>query len=166
MPVDGKWVCREAEDRAGLLRRLIRSDEGSTLVELTLLLPVLFAILLMATELAMYMQRSILVVEGASVGARFGIGAGNGSNIAGMTQAAKSEAENVSGFSAAPSTFCTCSPGGAKVDCSSSCGTARASHYVQVTTSATIPGIFNITGLPASMRPSATSTMRVSWPGN
>lgn len=114
----------------------------------------------------MYIQRSILVIEAASVGARFGIIAGNASNTAGMTQAATNEAEGISGFSVSATTFCSCSPGGATTSCSTTCSTGyMASHYVQVTTSASVPGIFNVTGLPKTMRPSATSTMRASWPG-
>jgi Flp pilus assembly protein TadG len=148
------------------LKRLFRSDQGSTLVELSLLLPVVLLIILSATELGMYVQRSMLVIEAASVGARFGVIPGNASNTAGMTLASQTAAEGLSGFTVAASSFCACSPGGAQISCTSSCGsTASAPHYVQVTTSANVPGVFLVSGLPKSMQPSATTTMRASWFG-
>jgi len=144
----------------------VAAEEGSTLIELGLVLPVVIAIILGATQLAFYMQRSMLVVEAASVGARFGIIAGNATNTAGMQQAASNSAGSLSGFQATATTFCSCSPGGAQINCSSTCSSlATPSHYVQVTTSAMVPGLFKITRLPASLTPTATSTMRASWPG-
>ena len=142
----------------------VTNEEGSSLIELCVLLPAIILIILGSTESAFYIQRSIVVVEAASVGARYGVVAGNASNTAGMIAAAQSASENLGGFSATATAFCACSPGGAQVNCLSSCSSMVAiSHYVQVTTSATVPGLFNVAGLPSSLRPTATSTMRASW---
>ena len=141
------------------------NEEGSSLIEISLLLPIIVLILLSATQVGLYIQRTLVVIEAASVGARFGIISGNAGNMNGMVQAAQSASDGLSGFNAIATTFCSCSPGGALVSCSSSCSSGAVSHYVQVTASATIPAILQVTGLPASMHPAATSTMRASWPG-
>jgi len=146
--------------------RFAAAEEGSSLIELGVLLPVVIAIILAATELSFYVQRSMIIIEAASVGARFGIIAGNATNVNGMSQAAQNASDNLSGFSVSSTSFCSCTPGGTKVSCTSTCSSlVTISHYVQVTTSATVPGVFHVAGLPTSMHPTATSTMRASWPG-
>ena len=151
--------------RRALGKCFLADQSGSSLVELGVLLPAILAIILAVAEVAVYIQRSIVVVEAASVGVRFGVIAGNATNTAGMIQAAQNASGNLSGFTATAKSFCSCSPGGAQISCSSSCGSAAAiSHYVQVTTTAAVPGIFHIAVLPSSISPLAVSTMRASWP--
>ena len=149
-------------------RRFLAAEDGSSLIELGLLLPVAITIILAATECAVYQRGAIVVLEAASVGARYGIVAGNASDVAGMKKAAQNASQGLTGFTASATAFCSCSPGGSQVSCSVTCSNPQVamSHYVQVTTSATLPGAFHVAGLPTSMKPTATSTMRASWPGN
>ena len=145
--------------------RFLSDKSGSSLVELGILLPAVLAVILCVAEVAVYLQRSIVVIEAASVGARFGVIAGNATNTAGMIQAAQSASGGLNAFTATARAFCSCSPGGTQVSCSSSCASMVAiSHYVQVTTTAAVPGIFHIAVLPSSISPTAISTMRASWP--
>ena len=161
---DGDVQCES--HRRSYRQRFVAAEAGSALIELGLLLPVVLAIILAVSEVGVYLQRSMIVIEAASVGARFGVVPANVTNVTGMVQAAQNAAGGLSGFAANATTFCSCSPGGTQVSCSSTCGSLVAlSHYVQVTTSATVPGLFNISVLQTSIHPVAVSTMRASWPG-
>ncbi len=141
-------------------------DDGSALIELCLLAPIVLIAFMAATDLCFYIQRSLIINDAASVGARYGTIAGNGADTAGMQAAAVSTANGLNGFTATATTYCTCAPAGAQVSCSTSCGSQPTpAHYVKVMTSATVPVVFNVSTIPGAMQLNATSIMRVSWPG-
>ena len=139
-------------------------EEGSALIELCLLAPIIFVVFLAATDLCFYIQSSIVVNDAASVGARFGSVAGNQTNTSGMQAAAMTAANGLSGFTATATSYCTCNPGGSQISCNSSCPSLPTPvEYVEVTTHATVPVLFKVTSIPASIQLSATSILRVNW---
>jgi Flp pilus assembly protein TadG len=141
-------------------------EDGSALIEMCLLAPLVLIAFMAATDLCFYIQRSLIINDAASVGARYGAIAGNGNDTAGMQAAAMSTANGVTGFSATATSYCTCAPAGAQVSCSTTCGSQPTpAHYVKVATNATVPVVFNLSTIPVSMQLNATSIMRVSWPG-
>jgi Flp pilus assembly protein TadG len=137
-------------------------EDGSAVIELCLLAPLVIIIFLAATDLTFYLQRSLIVTDAASVGARYGTISGNSTDTAGMQTAAQNAASGLSGFTATATAFCTCTPAGSQVSCTTTCGSQPTpSHYVQVTTAATVPGVFKVSSLPSSLQVSATSILRV-----
>lgn len=144
--------------------RLFQEEGGSAFVEVALILPLFIVVLVSAVQGALIVQRLIRVTDAATVGARFGTVAGNGSNLTGMQNAATSAANNLPSFSATATTYCTCSPGGSTVSCTSSCsGQATPAQYVQVTTSSTTALLFKVYGTSGTFPMSSVATMRVAW---
>jgi Flp pilus assembly protein TadG len=140
-------------------------EDGSALMELCLLVPLVLIAFMAATDLCFYIQRSLIVNDAASVGARYGTIAGNGNDTAGMQTAAMNTASGLNGFTATATAYCTCAPAGSQVSCTTTCGgQPTPAHYVKVVTNATVPVVFNLSTIPVSMQLSGTSIMRVSWP--
>ena len=105
-----------------------------------------------------------MVAEAATEATRFAAVAGNGSNTTGMLAAATTAAVGVPNFAVTAVNYCTCSSGGAAVSCSTSCASGYLpAEYDKVSTSASVPLFFKVTGIPGTVSLSATSTMRVVW---
>jgi Flp pilus assembly protein TadG len=117
---------------------LAASERGSSLVEVALLMPVLLALLLAATDLgrAFYLMNE--VAGAAHAGAMYG--SQNPTDTADMQTVATSNAPDVSGIGATASYGCECSDG---TQSSASCGTTPSCasltevYYVKVKASAT-----------------------------
>ena len=154
------WVRRMC---AGMPAPEGSSEEGSSTLELCLVLPIFVLILAAATDISLMCQKYLVVAEAAAAGTRYGSSGGNSSSLPGMENAAQTSAGGINGFTATATAFCTCSPGGAWVSCSSSC-TSQLSpvQYVQVSTKAPLSFPFKALGFSGTMQLVGSSTMRVS----
>jgi Flp pilus assembly protein TadG len=139
------------------------NEEGSSLLEFSLMLPILVFIVLGIVDLSQAITQSIVVTQAAEAGAAYGTLAGNQSNYSGMQTAAVNAANGLSGFNPPVATnWCSCAAGGTAVSCSSSCsGSASPIMYVQVQTSATEQVLPSYPGLPASFSLNGISILRV-----
>lgn len=82
-------------------------------------------------------------------------------DIDGMQTAAKNDAQNVSGLTATASQFCTCSLGGAVVNCATSCPSGVKRTYVKVVANQQFQTAFQYPLVPKSTNLTSTSIMRV-----
>jgi Flp pilus assembly protein TadG len=143
-------VCRRPK---AAHRALVKSERGSSLVELALIVPVLSLLLLAAVEFGRAYYLSIEVANAARAGAQFGV---QNASLAGMQAAATSDAadiagRDVSGFTSTASSGCECSDGsGQSSDCTSPPTCLHVVNYVQVTTTATYTPLIPLPGLPSS----------------
>jgi len=132
-----------------------KSERGTSLVELALLLPVLGLLLLGVIDFGRAYYLSIEVQNAAEAGALYG--SQNITDTAGMQSAATTDASDVPGMTATASVGCECSDGSSS---QSPCPATPPScavnvvNYAQVTTSASYTPLFHtwiIPGLPASI---------------
>jgi Flp pilus assembly protein TadG len=141
------------------------NEDGNSLVELAVLMPMLILILAGAAELGRVAYESNAVTNAAYAGAFYGAqNHGTASDTANITAAAVSDGANVAGLTATTATSCTCSDGttitcaNAAAKCASP---ARIEEFVQVNTSATVNPMFNYPGVSATWVLHGQATLRV-----
>lgn len=143
------------------IRRLSSRQDGASLAELALVLPLLILILLGAIDFARAYYLSIELCGAAQAGAMYGVQ--NRTDTAGIEAAAADNAPNVSNLVvAAPTWGCECSDGSGS---SSSC-TAKPScsddmvYWVKVSASANYTPVFPWPHIPSSLSLSQTAVLR------
>ena len=142
--------------------RLLRSEDGSALLEFSLILPIVIFMFIGMINLAVAIEQGIVVSEAAEEGTRYGTLSSKSTDLIGMQNAAIAAASRLSGFSATATTWCSCVPAGAVVNCSNSCpGSSPPDKYIQVQTSATIQALTNYPGLAADFALKGFSALRV-----
>ena len=131
-----------------------RCEDGSTLVELALLLPVFILVLAGIANYAFWIEEKIQLQEAAAAGAAYATIPGNGSDVTGMIAAARAASPqfNVAMTVTAVNTY-SCSPGGAAVASTATCSGLSAGPllFAQVKTSATEFPVLKYLGMPTSM---------------
>lgn len=159
-----RTFCRNSVLHGKRLRRpLRRGEEGSSLIELALMMPVFALILVGSVEVAQLAYASIEVTSAARAGAEYGAQTHDtAADAAGMQTVATGAGPNVPNMQATATTFCTCSDG-SSITCSNagtSCS-ARINEYVQVNTSASVTSLFHIAGLPRTFTLKGVAVQRV-----
>jgi Flp pilus assembly protein TadG len=144
---------------------LAKSEQGSSLIEMAVILPLMLLIVVSLVDYAFFIQKAIQVQDAASAAAAFGAMPGNNANSSTMIQLANYDATGsftgASGFTANATSFYTCSPGGSQVSVTTSCPTGAPYHYVQVTTSFTANSILGFPGVPSTQTINGSATYRV-----
>jgi Flp pilus assembly protein TadG len=143
---------------------MIRSECGSSLIEMAFIMPLLLLILFGVVDFGRAYYLAIEVAGAARAGAVYG--SQYPTDTVGMTNATKLNAPDVPGISGTPSWGCECSDGSNHVvSCSStpSCST-NAVYYVTVRASAPYRPLFPWPGIPASIPLSNSATMRSGSP--
>jgi Flp pilus assembly protein TadG len=139
-----------------------RSQEGSTLVELALILPVLTLMLLCVLDANMVVQGSMTVTDSTRAAAQYA--ALSNSTLSGVVAAAKNAAAGIPGYNVTASDSCTCGSSAGSSACSNgTCGSGTPIKYVTITATATLPILFSVKGFPASIP--VRSVMRVRATG-
>ncbi len=141
--------------------RILTNTEGSNIIELALVLPVLLLILAAGVDLGEAFYTGIQLSAAAQSGAMYGIH--NPTDTAGMQLAAKNGSSNLSGFNASATSGCECSDGSSVV---SGCGTPPSCtsnyvNYVDVSVTASYSPIITFPGLPSVSTFSSKTRMRV-----
>jgi Flp pilus assembly protein TadG len=144
----------------------ILRDSGQSLIELALVAPIFFALLLGAVEFGRLAYDSIEVSNAARAGVAYGAqSAATAVDTAGIRQAAINDGANITGLNVSPTQFCSCSGSPAShVDCSNAattCGSARVLSYVEVQTSASIDPLIHLPGFPTTFNLNGQAIMRV-----
>ncbi len=140
---------------------IVRSEQGNSLVEVALLVPVMIAILTGAVDFGRAYYLANEVAGAAQAGAVYG--SQNITDTAGMASAAKLDAPDVSSISASGSWGCECSDGSSA---SASCTTTPTScsanvvYYAKVTASASYKPVVPWPGIPSSILIARSVTMR------
>lgn len=139
------------------------SESGTGLIELALMLPVFFLLLLGVADFGRAYYLAIEVSNAAHAGALYG--SQNSTDTAGMQKAAVADAQDVPNFttSAVTATYgCECSDGSSSV---ASCTTTPSCannvvDYVQVNTSMSYSVLFPYPGIPSPLILHGSSRMR------
>jgi Flp pilus assembly protein TadG len=137
------------------------STEGSSFVELALMLPILMLLLVPAVDIGRAFFTAIEVTSAAQAGADYGIK--NPSDVSGMESASLKGATNLATMSSTATYGCECSDGTSAVaSCNStpSC-TYNYVNYVDVVTTATYVPTLRYPGFPSSLQISRETRMRV-----
>lgn len=136
------------------------TEDGSSLIELALMLPLLLLLLVGVVDLGRALYASIELSSAASAGALYGTQ--NPTDIAGMQKAALLDAGDVNGMTSVATYGCECSDGtSASASCIStpSC-TSNWLYYAQVTTTLNYKPLFIYPGIPSSLALTGFSSMR------
>jgi Flp pilus assembly protein TadG len=147
-----------------LIATALTSEAGSSLIELALLLPVLFLLLLGVFDFGRGYYLAIEVSQAAHNAALYG--SQNPTDTAGMQYAAVADASDVPNFtisSVTASYGCECSDGSLPVaGCTTnpSCGSMNVVDYVQVNTSASYSALFPYPGIPSPLILHGSARMR------
>ena len=145
------------------IRNLRRSDVGTALVELAVVLPLLILLAIGAAEFGRIFFAAITVANAARAGAQFGAQKFQSGNSVGMTLAAQNEAGDVGTIANFPSRFCRC-PDGTAPPCTgvgATCGSDGAVQvFVKDSAVKTITMILKYPGLPDSVKVQRTAVFR------
>lgn len=154
---------KKARARAG-------ADDGTSLMELALIAPVLALVLVGGVELGRFAYFNILASNAARAGVQYGAySLSHAGDTTGMQNAAYNDAPNAGqaatawGLSATAGHICKCSDGTANATCvPTTCGAGTHQIvWVTVTTSGVVTSLFSYPGLPASVNVGATAIMQV-----
>jgi len=143
-----------------IVRRVVEQVDGSSFVEIALVLPFFLLILVPSVDLARAFYAAIEVSSAAEAGAVYGVQ--NPGDVAGMLTASKSGASNLTGFSANATYGCECSDGSSAVaSCTStpSC-TYNYVNYSDVVATVVYVPTFKYPGLPSSINITHESRLR------
>lgn len=152
------------------LSRRVKQNQGQSLLEICLTLPVLFAVLLGGAELGRLAYASIEITNAARAGVAYGAQDGTtAADITGMETAATTDGSDITkwstgGLSATASESCICSNGTA-ITCASTGACVSPAHVissVQVNTTETINSLFRLPGLPTSYTLHGSAIMGVN----
>lgn len=145
----------------GTLRGYLGAEEGSSLVELGLLMPFFLLMLFGAVDFGRAYYLSIEVAGAAHAGADYG--SQNWGDTSGIRSAATNGAPDVPSLSVASATYgCECSDGTLSSTNCVAVPTCSVSvvNWVQVQASATYTPLFPWPGIPSSMSISKTARIR------
>jgi Flp pilus assembly protein TadG len=145
--------------------QILRSECGTSLVELAIMLPVLLLIFLGIVDFGRAYYLAPEVAGAANAAAIYG--SAYPTDLTGMAKAAALNAPDVSGLTTTTGWGCECSDGTNQlVNCSPSTPTCSVNvvYYVTVTTSATFTPLIPWPGIPSPMTISRTTMMRGGTP--
>ena len=148
--------------------RDLRRQDGSALVEFSLLASMIIFMFFGIVDFAVAIQRAMVVTETAHIIAEYGTiypsnaTGPNATNSGNMAGAASYAAGFLSGMTVTPTYFYVCTPGGAHVTVTTTCPTyATPLLYVQVNSSANVSALVSYPGLPTSFALQGASILRV-----
>jgi Flp pilus assembly protein TadG len=142
--------------------RAFREDNGSSLVEMALLMPVLMLLFVGTVDFGRAYYAAIEVSSAAEAGALYGVQ--NPTDTAGMVAASRLDAGDLPSMTPVATYGCQCSGGGSVV---AGCGTAptcpfNVVNYVQVNTTYTYTPIIRYPGLSAVLTLHGSAKMRAA----
>lgn len=166
---------RSANLKSLISKRILREDLGSAFVELALILPTFFILIVGAAEFGRLAFASIEVSNAARAGVAYGSrNHATASNSSAMQAAALGDAADITSTTAQAGP-CIC-PASAATTSVPACTTAfftgaspfsscpavtSTTEYVQVNTQATVISVFQLPGFPASYTLNGSATMPV-----
>ena len=162
-PPTGDRIRAGAVMVTSMFRMALANEEGSSLVEVALVLPIMLLLLVGSVDFGRAYYAEMEVSSAASAGAIYGVQ--QPADTAGMKAAAVLSAGDVTGLSATGSTGCECSDGtSASPNCAATptCS-ANVVNYVQVTTSVTFTPTLRYPGIPATISLQGFARMRTAF---
>lgn len=123
------------------LIRLWRDERGTSLIEMTFILPMLVMLGVGATDLAMCYARQLAVQQAASRTMEFAIAAGNKANFSATLKAEGATAANVAAANVTIDTWLECD-GVRQTDVNGSCASASPARFASITITDTYSWMF------------------------
>lgn len=146
--------------KRGLTAEIGKQQQGSSIVEFALLLPLLTTLLLGTVDFSRLFYQGIVVSSAALVGAQYGTQrASRSTDLEGIEAVAQAEAADLEGVTVQAEQYCECS-GGGLIDCTASCGGVSPEVYVRVTVQKTFQTLFSYYGIPSSIDISREALLR------
>ena len=137
-----------------------KRQSGTALMEFGMVAPLLLLMSFAAVDLARAFHFGVTVASAARAGLHFASRSeGNAADDAGIKSAAVREGQSIDGLEAEVYRFCTCSAGGARVACSTTC--TNKVEYVEVEASMPFATIMRVGGLLPSYTIRNKMVMRV-----
>jgi len=133
-------------------RNLLVKEDGGSLVETCLTLPVLVLMILGAAEFTRVAYTSLEVVSAAKAGVSYGAETGaTTTDTAGITYAAQHDSANLTGLqvTSVSSSF-VCSDGSAATGLNTDCSTSHIEQTLTVQTQMTMDPLIHVPGLPTT----------------
>jgi Flp pilus assembly protein TadG len=147
---------------SGLIACSLRGEEGTSLIETALLLPVLLLMMVGAVDFGRAYYAAIEVQSAAEAGALYGVQ--YPSDAAGMVLAAKADATDITGIAPVAIYGCECFDGTSAVaSCTATpttCGTNNFVNYAEVDTTATYTTLLRYPGIPSTIPLTGKARMR------
>jgi Flp pilus assembly protein TadG len=151
-----------------------REDKGQAFVELALILPVFFLLVLGVAEVGRLAYAAIEVNNAARAGVAYAAQnhttASDTSSTGGIVLAAQTEAPDITTLTATAALSCSCETSTGTLPAPSSCtgvtltscaSPSRIVEFVQVNTTAPVNTLFHFPGIPNSVTFQGQATMRV-----
>jgi Flp pilus assembly protein TadG len=143
---------------------LTPAQRGQSIVELALVTPLLLLLLVGTIEVGRFAYYSIVVSNAARAGAQYGAQSlATAADTAGISTAAKNDAQNITGLTVTSSQLCGCTGAGLSGNCpATGCGASHPLVYVQVTASGSFTSLFSYPGIPKTFDVTSTEKMQVA----
>jgi Flp pilus assembly protein TadG len=141
-----------------------RWESGQAFIELVVLAPVFFLLLVGLLDFGRYAYDGILLANAASAGARYGSqNAITAADTSGMQSAALADAQSLTGTSATARTYCQCTDG-TSADCNAAtvCASTHRLTFVQVTTTGSFSALISYPGITNPLIITRSTVMQVS----
>ena len=145
-------MASRGKERCQAHRVLRAGEAGTALVETALTLPLLFALILGAVEIAQVAYASIEVADAAKAAVAYGAqSGGTAGDTTGITYAATHDAANIPSLSVTNiSVSYICSDGSAATGLSTDCANSHIEEILTVNTQATVSTVVHLPFLPTS----------------
>jgi Flp pilus assembly protein TadG len=143
---------------------LLRSDDGASMLELSLMAPILVLLAIGLIEISRFAYYSIQVGGAARAGVQYGAqNLVSATDTSGMVAAATADAENVPGFAATASVSCTCADASPcnPTDVPADCASSHRIVYVSLDATGSMQSLLQLPLVPTSYSIDRTVTMRV-----
>lgn len=141
------------------LRRLFKSQSGTSIIEFAIVAPFLILLVIGLIEFGRYMYFGILAAHAAEAGAQYAAqNTTNMNNQSGITSAVDGDGGSLT-WTVHPNVFCE--QVGAAVTCPVS-PNSNFTYYVTVKVTGTFSSLLNYPGVPNQLNVFAQTTMRVS----
>lgn len=125
-------------------------EDGQSLIETALVLPLLMTLLIGAAEMARVARASISVANAAKAGAQYAVQNGyTAQDTTGIATAAQNESTNLT-IMTTSSVSCVCSDGSSSTCSNTDCANSHLEETVLVNTQATVTPAITVPGLPTS----------------
>lgn len=147
-----------------MIRRLFRSETGTSMVEFAIIAPVFIFLLIGLIEVGRYAYFGILAANAARAGVQYG--AQNTTTAAQTTaiqNAALQDGQNLSTWLITPTVLCSVNGATPTAAACSGAGVpVNTIYYVQVVVTGTFTSLLNYPGIPHSSLISGSAVMRVA----
>lgn len=152
---------RGMKDPRSVVWRFGSESEGSSFVELAIVLPMFLLMFVPAVDIGRALYAAIEVSSAAEAGAMYGVQ--NPGDTSGMVSASTGGASNLSGVTATATYGCECSDGSGASPLCATIPTCTYNYvtYIDVVATAPYTTSFKYPGLPSSMNITRESRMRV-----